>query len=203
MVKWGTRLVDFDHDGWPDAFVTSGHVDDNLMQMGDMNTPREEPALLWLNIGGGRFELVSDAAGPYFAVPHVGRGAAFGDLNDDGDIDIAVNQMDSPPALLLNGSSAAAQARGTRPNHWVRLVLRGRRSNRPAIGTHVVAELGERTLHRQIKGGSSYSSAHDLRLVIGVGPIDTIPKLQIRWPNGQETTLTDVPTDREYVVAEP
>lgn len=202
MVKWGTRLVDFDHDGWPDAFVTSGHVDDNLVQMGDAASPREEPALLWRNVGG-RFELVSDSAGDYFTAPHVGRGASFGDLNDDGDIDVIVNEMDHEPAILINDSTNAARTRGERPNAWLRLLLSGRRSNRNAIGARVIVDANGTILHRQIKGGSSYSSAHDLRLTIGVGKADTVTRVTIRWPSGETTELRDVSTGSDYGMAEP
>ena len=203
MVKWGTRLADLDNDGWPDIFVTSGHVDDNLVQMGNPNAPHEEPALLWRNKGKGRFEPVGDSAGPYFAVPHVGRGAAFGDLDNDGDIDIVVNHVDGIPAILLNESPRVAAERGEPPNHWIRLVLRGRSSNRDAIGSRVIVRADGREIHRQIKGGMSYGSAHDPRLLIGIGRAERVDQLEIRWPGGRVSRLENLDVDREFRLIEP
>jgi hypothetical protein len=207
MVKWGTRLIDFDGDTWPDIFVTSGHVDDNLVQMGNQNAPHDEPALLWRNKGTGRFELVSDSAGSYFERTHVGRGAAFGDLDNDGDTDIVVNHVDGVPALLLNDSGAVAATRDQKPNHWIRFVLRGVRSNRDAIGArvtlHLAGEARGRTIVRQFKGGSSYGSAHDPRLVVGVGSATSVARVEIRWPSGAVTNLEQLATERDHVLTEP
>ena len=161
-VGWGTALADFDNDGWPDNFVANGHVDDNRRRARPARSITRSPPLLFVNLQGRRFRLATRDAGPYFDTKHVGRGAAFGDIDDDGDIDIVVNHKDGPPALLRNDTK--------NDNRWIRLELRGTRSNRDAIGARVEVVVGGRTIYRQRKGGCSMESANDPRLLIGVGP---------------------------------
>ena len=139
--------------------MANGHIDDNLEQLG-LDTPYAEPALLHRNLGGSRFELATREAGSYFDTDHVGRGLAYGDIDDDGDIDLVVNHKDSPPALLRNDTPT--------PHHWIRLCLEGVRSNRDAVGARVEVEAAGRTIIRQRKGGASLASAHDPRLLIGL-----------------------------------
>ena len=115
------------------------------------NSPYAQPPLLHRNLDGQRFQLATRDAGPYFDADHVGRGAAFGDLDDDGDIDIVVNHKDGAPALLRNDTRT--------PHHWIRLSLVGTVSNRDAVGARVEVELTGRTLARQRKGGTSLESA--------------------------------------------
>ena len=144
-VGWGCALADFDNDGWPDCFVTNGHVDNNLDLLGN-NSPYAHPPLLHRNLEGRRFRLATRDAGPYFDSDHVGRGAAFGDLDNDGDIDIVVNHKDGAPALLRNDTKTG--------NHWIRLSLVGTLSNRDAVGALVTVELKSRTLLSPAKGWS-------------------------------------------------
>jgi hypothetical protein len=194
FVGWGTALADFDNDGWPDNFVANGHVDDNRREFGQ-HYQYAEPPLLFLNLKGKRFRLATRGAGPYFETRHVGRGAAFGDIDNDGDIDIVVNHMDAAPALLRNDTRS--------DNHWIRLELRGTMSNHDAIGTRVEIEVGGRTIFRQRKGGYSVESSNDPRLLIGVGPGREVDKITLRWPSGMVTSLEHVKIDRSYKIAEP
>ncbi len=189
-VGWGCGLVDFDHDGWVDVFVVNGYVDDNHTEH-----TYAEPPLLHRNVDGRRFKLATRDAGNYFDTSHVGRGAAFGDLDDDGDGDVVVNHKDAPPAILRNDTPKG-------DNHWVRLKLRGTKSNRDAVGARVTIEAGGKTIHRQRKSGSSMLSSNDPRLTIGLGPAATIDTLTIRWPSGAETVMTGVAVDREIEVVE-
>jgi hypothetical protein len=191
-VGWGCALADFDNDGWPDMMTVNGHVDDNLAQLG-REGDYAQPAKVWRNRGGCRFRLVADP-GPFFAVGHAARGAAFGDLDNDGDIDVVINRMDSRPAVLLNESP---------PGHWIRLELVGTRSNRSAIGTAVDVHVGGRVLYRQVKGGGSFASANDPRLLIGVGKAERVDRVEIHWPSGRVTQLRDLALGRTHRIVEP
>ena len=199
FVGWGLSLSDFDSDGWPDCFVSNGHVDNNRDEPGAPST-YEEPALLHRNVAtrtgqGRRFQLATRDVGPYFATKHVGRGAAFGDFDNDGDIDIAVNHKDGPGALLRNDTPREK-------NHWVRLELVGTRSNRDAVGARVHVEAGGRSIDRQRKGGCSVFSANDPRLTIGLGTAAEITKLTIDWPSGAKTTREHLPVDQAIRITE-
>ncbi len=198
-VGWGVALADFDSDGWPDCFVANGHVDNNREQLGQ-GSSYAEPSLLHRNVPtrtnqGRRFQLATRDVGPYFATRHVARGAAFGDYDNDGDIDIAINHKDGPAALLRNDTP-----RGD--NHWVRLELVGTKSNRDAVGARVHVEAGGRTIERQRKGGYSVFSANDPRLTIGLGPASEITKLTIDWPSGTTTIREHVATNQAIRIVE-
>jgi hypothetical protein len=194
FVGWGTALVDLNNDGWPDNFVTNGNVDDNRRALGQPYG-YEEPPLLFLNQRGARFRLSTRDAGPYFDAKHVGRGAAFGDLDNDGDTDIVVNHKDGPPALLRNDTATG--------NHWIRLELRGIRSNRDAVGARVEVRAGGRTIYRQRKGGVSMESANDPRLLIGIGEAEEAESLTVHWPSGTVSRHEHLAAGRSYPIVEP
>jgi len=144
-------MADFDNDVRPDLFFTNGEVDNNLKELGQ-DIPFEEPTKVLRNLGDMRFRRVRDS-GPFFKKEDVGRGAAFGDLNNDGARDVVINRLGREPALLLNESSSG---------RWIRLELLGRQSNRSAIGAVVAVHVSGRVLWRQLKGGGSFLSANDL-----------------------------------------
>jgi hypothetical protein len=195
-VGWGLALEDFDNDGRPDLLMVNGHVDDNLEQF-EQDIPYAEPAKVWWNRGkvGSRLMLepVADA-GPFFAVPHVARGAAFGDLDNDGDIDVVISRMDSLPAILFNESP---------PRSWIRLELVGRRSNRSAIGAAIEIRAGGRVFHRQVKGGASYLSANDPRVLVGLGDFERVESVEVRWPSGARSVLSNPAPRQSHVIQEP
>jgi hypothetical protein len=194
FVGWGTALADFDNDGWPDNFVSNGHVDNNRRLL-DQPVDYEEPPLLFVNQNGKRFRLATRDAGAYFETNHVGRGAAFGDLDNDGDIDIVVNHKDGPPALLRNDSK--------NENHWIRLELQGTLSNRDAVGAVVEVVVGGRTIVRQRKGSYSLESSNDPRVLIGVGQAGEVESLRVRWPSGAVSQQEHLKTGQTYRIVEP
>jgi enediyne biosynthesis protein E4 len=192
-VGWGCVLADFDNDGWPDCFVTNGHVDDNL-HLFDLNDPYAQPALLHRNRHGSRFELATRDAGAYFESDHVGRGLAAGDFDDDGDIDVVINHKDGPPAVLRNDTPT--------DNHWIRLRLVGTRSNRDAVGARVEVQAGGRTIVRQRKGGGSYASANEPRLLIGLDEAPHAERIIIRWPSGRVDQYADILAGADILLRE-
>jgi hypothetical protein len=193
-VKWGCALADFDNDGWPDCFFVNGHVDDNRRALGQP-VDYEEIPLLFRNDHGKRFRLATRDAGPYFDSKHVGRGAAFGDIDNDGDIDIVVNHKGGAPALLRNDTKSE--------NHWIRFSLEGTKSNRDAIGTRLEVTAGGRTIYRQRKGGYSMQGTNDHRVTIGIGTAADVTSVVIRWPSGIVQRLQNPKIDQEHKVVEP
>ncbi len=195
-VGWGVALEDFDNDGRPDLLVVNGHVDDNL-ELFEQDNPQPEPAKVWWNQGAtaGRIRLsnVPDP-GPFFAIPHVARGAAFGDLDNDGDFDVVISRLDQLPAVLLNESP---------PRSWIRLELIGQRSNRSAIGATVDVHAGGRVFHRQVKGGGSYLSANDPRVLVGLGDVERVDSVEVRWPSGALSKLSDPAPRQTHALHEP
>ena len=175
-VGFGTGFADFDLDGWLDLFVINGSV-----HYVTGRTPYVQPAFMFRN-RGGRFEDVSDQAGPYFSVGHVGRGAAVGDLDNDGALDVVIVHQNQPVTLLRN--------RLAQPN-WVRLILRGTDSAPSAVGATATMEYQGRTLVRHVRSGSGYLSHFDQRILFPVE--DDQPKqVTVRWLSGKVEVFTDV-----------
>jgi hypothetical protein len=193
-VGWGCALADFDSDGWIDCFVTNGHVDDNLRRMSPHFSQYAEPPLLHRNRHGSGFVLATRHAGAYFDQDHVGRGVAHGDLDDDGDVDIVVNHKDAAPALLRNDTRSS--------NHWIRLSLVGTRSNRDGVGARVEVESESLVILRQRKGGGSYGSANDPRLLVGLGDLLAAGRVTVYWPSGHVDHYARLPADTSYLLRE-
>jgi hypothetical protein len=193
QVCFGTALADLNNDGWLDMFVTNGHV----LDFPGTTTPgadREQADQLFLNLGRGQFREVTQEAGTWFSQSHVGRGAAFGDIDNDGDIDILLVPNEGPVALLVN--------EGGNQGNWLQLHLRGVRSNRDGIGARIDVTVGGRVIREEVRSAYSYCTANDPRAHFGLGAASKAEKIEIRWPSGQVDTLTDVAANRIYVVTE-
>jgi enediyne biosynthesis protein E4 len=192
FVGWGAGIVDLDNDGLPDLFCSTGMVYPEVAQKLP-DAPYKTPNVLFRNLGGGRFEDLTDAAGAGVTEAHSSRGVAFGDFDNDGDIDILIMNMNEPPSLLRNDMSG--------DHHWLKVLLNGVVSNRSAIGALVVAEYGGRRQAQAVMAQSSYLSVNDRRLHFGLGAEKTA-NLDIRWPNGAHETIADVAADQLVVIRE-
>ena len=176
MSGFGTRFMDYDNDGWRDLFMANGHVLDNIERY-HADTKYAEPKMMFRNTGRGVFENVSDQLGPDFQLPRVSRGAAIGDFDNDGDLDILVNNCGQAAAILRNDGGNA--------NHWLEIFLIGTKSNRDGVGARVKVTAGDLVLYDQRKGGMSYQSAQDPRLHFGLGQRSSIDSIEIRLAQRQ------------------
>jgi hypothetical protein len=187
FVGWGAGIVDLDNDGLPDLFVATGGVFPEVAAKLPAY-PMKTPYTIFRNLGGGRFEEWIDPA----AAAHCSRGCAFGDFDNDGDVDILVVNLNEPPSLLRNEGRAG---------HWLKVKLIGVASNRGAIGARVTARYGDRVQTQELLSQSSFYSASDARLHFGLGAAETAD-LEIRWPNGGRERLVKVAADQLVVVRE-
>jgi hypothetical protein len=192
-VGWGTGFFDMDNDGWLDIFVANGHVYPQVDTIPDAAHFRQ-PILLFRNHRDGTFDEVASAAGLNSGPLQSRRGAAFGDINNDGCVDIVTLNWGAPPSLLLNHCQNG--------NHRVLFKLLGSKSNRLAIGARVTIRSGSFTQFSEVKGGSSYLSQNDLRQHFGLGSNDKMDTVTVRWPNGQSEVLKNVAADYIYTIVE-
>ncbi len=175
-VLWGTGFADLDNDGWKDILQVSGHVYPEVEAI-DRTETYKKPRLVYRNLGNGKFEDVSSIAGPGITQAHSSHGAAFGDFDNDGDIDVLVMNMYEPPSLLRNDLKSA--------NHWIEVKLEGTKSNRSAIGAVVSIAAGGMTQTSTELSQSSFISHSDLRLHFGLGKAERVDKITVHWPSGQ------------------
>jgi hypothetical protein len=202
-VGWGTGFFDLDNDGWLDLLVVNGHVYPQV-DTRDIGTKYRQPKLLYINQNGqngqgngqrdGMFREVSRDAGPALSVPRVSRGAAFGDLDNDGDIDIVVGELDGAPMILRNDGGNGA--------NWITLELRGARGNRLALGARVKVVTGKLVQVDEVRSGGSYLSQNDLRLHFGLGKAERVDRVEIRWPSGKTEALQNLAARSFYTVKE-
>jgi hypothetical protein len=183
-LTFGVLFFDADLDGRMDLLLANGHVEPTVQAVQKDVAYRQPPALYW-NAGDGRFSLLGARSGDLSA-PLVARGAAYADLDGDGDVDVVLVENGGPARVYLNPTDSAAKS--------VRVKLEGTgKSNRDAVGARVTATIGGRTLTQEVSGGQSYLSASEKTLTFGLGDAAKIDTLEIRWPDGATQTLTDVP----------
>ena len=192
-VGWGTAFFDMDNDGWLDVLVTNGHIYPQLEQMpGDVKF--RGPVLLFRNRGDRTFEDVTELSKLNAGGLFVRRGAAFGDVNNDGKVDVLILNHNDKPSLLLNRTPTG--------NHAALFKLIGVKSNKTAIGARVTVTAGGITQSMQVRGGSSYLSQNDLRLHFGLGASPMMDKAEVSWPSGAKEVFNNIAAGFIYTIVE-
>lgn len=189
---WGTGMVDLDNDGYPDIFVVAGSVYPGL----ERTLPEyvnKCPRMLFRNLGNGTFEELGAIAGPAIREAHSSRGCAFGDFDNDGDLDILIVNLNEPPSLLRNDVSGS--------NHWLKVKLMGTKSNRSAIGARVLVHYGKKVQAQAVVSQASFYSANDMRLHFGLGP-ETAADIEVFWPNGTHESFKAIHANQLVTIEE-
>ncbi len=192
FVSWGVGLLDLDNDGYPDIFLVTGQVYPELEAV-NPKYPRRGPRILFRNLGNGTFLQIPEDSQPALNARHVSRGCAFGDFDNDGDLDILIMNQNEPPSLLRNDAPPE--------NHWIKVRLHGTKSNRSAIGARVSIRTGNKTMVQEVMSQSSYVSANDPRLHFGLGSAVEVD-LEVRWPLGAIEVHKNVAADRLITLQE-
>jgi hypothetical protein len=192
-VGWGTAFMDVDNDGWPDIFVVNGHVYPQ-MDLVKGGVPYRQPLQLFRNNRNRIFEDVSALAGLDKLPLESRRGAAFGDVNNDGKVDVLILNVGAPPTLLINRTQSA--------NHAVLFKLVGTKSNKAAIGARVTVATDEYTQFNEVRGGASYLSQNDLRLHFGLGGATVMKSVEVAWPSGKKSSFQNLAADFIYTINE-
>jgi len=192
FVSWGAGMVDLDNDGWPDIFYVTGNVYPELERTFAKFPARSQP-ICFRNLGKGKFAQIEDAAGSAMTARHCSRGCAFGDFDNDGDIDIVVMNQNQAPSLIRNDAPQG--------NHWIKVRLEGTKSNRSAIGARVLVYYGGKVQAQELMSQSSYCSSNDPRLHFGLGKAVTAD-IEVRWPAGSVEKLKSVAADQLVTMRE-
>jgi hypothetical protein len=191
-VSWGTCIFDLDNDGFPDIFWVTGNVYAEVEKI-NPKFPYKGPRVLFRNRGNGTFIRIGDDAGPAINVRHVSRGCAFGDFDNDGDLDIVIMNQHEPPSLLRNDAP--------KENHWIKVRLEGTKSNRSAIGARVLVRYGGKTQAQAVMSQASYMSSNDPRLHFGLGS-ETTADIEVVWPAGVVEKFPGQPANRLITILE-
>ncbi len=184
---WGVSFADFDLDGWLDLFLVNGHVYPEVEQLRSEAGYRQRK-VVYRNLGNGRFEDVTEALGAPVTTPKAGRGAAFADIDNDGDVDVIVNNVNDTPDLFRTDAPAG--------RNWLLVRLTGVKSSRSAIGARVRAIAGQDIQNQEVRGGGSYYAQNDLRVHFGFGTVARVDRVEVRWPSGLDESWRDVATNQ-------
>jgi hypothetical protein len=184
---WGAGFLDADNDGWPDIFLVNGHVYPEVDRP-EVGLSYRQPKVLYRNREGRDFEDVSEALGAPLTTPAVARGCAFGDFDNDGDIDIAINNMHDSPSLLRLDSA--------HNRHWLQVELSGVKSNRGGIGARVLLAAGDMRQIDEVRSGGSYLSQNAFRLHFGLDALSRVDRLEVQWPSGVIDRIENVAADQ-------
>ncbi len=192
LLGWGIAFVDFDDDGWKDLIIANGHVYPEVdhSAVGDRYL---EKTLVYRNLGNGRFEDITQRAGPALQVPRPARGLAVGDVDGDGRPEVVIVNMNERPSLLKNT--------GIRQN-YLSVTLAGTASNRSAIGARVILEAAGRRQMDEVMSGGSFYSQNDMSLYFGLGRANTVDRLEVRWPSGRVQQWRDLPVNQRLLITE-
>lgn len=191
FISWGTGIEDLDNDGKPDILWVTGGIYPELKNRGDQ--PYDTPRVVFRNLGNGRFEELIGQAGPGIDAAHCSRGCAFGDFDNDGDLDVVIVNLNEPPSLLRNDVSGGF--------HWIKVKLTGTKSNRSALGARVIVRSGGKPQAKEVLGQSSYLSVNDRRLHYGLGDAKTAD-IEVRWPLGLVEKFAGVSVDQIIHITE-
>ncbi|HEY7208735.1 MAG TPA: CRTAC1 family protein [Bryobacteraceae bacterium] len=192
-VGWGTGFFDFNNDGWKDLLLVNGHVFPEVDRL-HIDIRYRDRAILYQNLGGGKFRDISREAGPALGELHSARGAAFADIDNDGAVEIAVNNQNETPSLWKQSEKP--------PGHWIILQLAGTRANRSAIGARVRVTANGRTQLDEVRSGGSYLSQNDLRLHFGLGDARQAERIEVEWPGGGKQVIQKPAADRVVEIRE-
>ena len=192
FVGWGVAFLDLEHDGRQDLLMVNGHVYRSAAQTDSKGGFRQSKNVYW-NAGGGVFLDVSSSSGPAIEARTAARGAAFADLDNDGSIEVVVNNLDTAPSLLVNRAEK---------QNWIRVTLRGRRSNRSGFGSRVTVTSGGIDQTKEVRSGGSFLSHNDTRLHFGLGEAEKADCFKVRWASGKTESFPGTPTNRDVVLFE-
>ncbi len=192
-VKWGVGFGDFDNDGWPDFLIANGNFS-SLMDVLQDEVRYREPILLFRNLGNGTFDEIADRAGLNDSPLMSRRGTAFGDINNDGNLDVVIFNAAGPPSLFLNETRSA--------NHRVLFRLIGEKSNRGGVGARVTVYTSSMTQIDEVRAGGGYNSTNDCRLHFGLGQDAVMSKVAVQWPSGLKQEFPHVAGDAVYEIIE-
>ncbi|PYR58710.1 MAG: RNA-binding protein [Acidobacteria bacterium] len=190
---WGVGFLDLDNDGWLDLFLVNGHVYPEVDRL-KTEAGYKQRKVVYRNLRNGRFADVSEQLGPPVTTPKAARGAVFADFDNDGDVDVLVNNVHDTPDLFRLDQSGG--------NDWLTVKLIGTQSNRSAIGALVRLVTADGEQRQEVRGGGSYLSQNDLRVHFGLGTARAVDRVDVRWPNGLEETWPELAIDRSHTLKE-